>query len=90
MNKLKQLYFSFTQVLLFAIVVKILLINVTIADSISLAVLAGLHGYAQYLARFKPYNLDEETKKELLEIKGALGKLTFAKSVDKLENKKYF
>lgn len=73
-----------------AFTIKMLVVNVSIADSIALAVLAGLYGYSQYLNRFQPFNLDEAVKKDLIEVKSALSKLNLAQATEKATKKQYF
>ena len=87
-EKLKSL--NFTLLAFIAFTVKILVIDATIADSLIIAVLAGVYGYTQYLKRFQPYKLDDAVMKDLVEVKSALSKMNIIRATEKLAEKKYF
>ena len=85
-EKLKSL--NFTLLAFIAFTVKILVIDATIADSLIIAVLAGVYGYTQYLKRFQPYKLDDAVMKDLVEVKSALSKMNIIRATEKLAEKK--
>lgn len=88
--KLKDLVINYSLIVFLAFIGKMMILQPTFADSIIVAVLAGLYGYSQYLKRFQPYNLDKEVQQDLIEVKTALSKLNMLRATDKLKEKKYF
>jgi len=81
---------NYALILLVIFMAKMIIFDASIADSIIVLVLASTYGYTQYLKRFQPYNLDEEVRKDLIEVKTALSKLNMVQSTDKLKNQRYF
>jgi len=89
-EKLKSLQINFALIAFSCFMTKVLLFSATIPDSIILLGIGGLYGYTQYLKRFQPYKLDDAVMKDLIEVKTALSKLNFARSAEKMQDKKYF
>lgn len=88
--KMKNLQVNYALIAFLAYCVKMLAFTPSFADSIIVAVLAGLYGYTQYLKRFQPYNLDEEVKKDIAEVKTALSTIKMAQTTEKMKQGKYF
>lgn len=90
MEKLKNLQVNYALVAFACFMVKVMVIQASLADSVILLGLGALYGYTQYLKRFQPYKLDEAIVKDLLEVKSALSKLNMVRATEKMQDKKYF
>ena len=90
MEKLKNLQLNYALIAFACFMVKVMVVEATIADSIILLGLGALYGYTQYLKRFQPYKLDDAVMRDLQEVKGALSKLNMVRAADKKNNGQYF
>lgn len=90
LKQIKKIELNFALIAFIAFSVKVLVFDASIADSLILGVLSGLYGYTQYLKRFQPYNLDEEVRADLSEVKSALSSLNMTRGMDSTQKKKYF
>jgi len=90
LKKLSNLQVNYALIAFIAFMIKVMLTEVSFADSIILGVVSGLYGYTQYLKRFQPVKLDETVVKDLLEVKQTLSKLSLSQSRDNSDQRKYF
>jgi len=89
-EKIKSLKVNFVLFAFLAFMVKVLLFEASIADSIILLGLGTAYSYTQYLKKFQVYNLDEAVMAELKEVKIALSKMKVLRATEKMTEKKYF
>lgn len=93
LNKLKALWptnFNFSLLTFVAFTIKVLIVDVSIADAIVLLGLIAGFGYSQYLKRFQPYKLEDAIVKDLVEVKQALSRMNMIRSQEKTSDKKFF
>lgn len=89
-EKLKNIQMNYALVAFACFMVKMLVVDASIADAVIVLGLGGLYGYTQYLKRFQPYKLDDAVARDLVEVKSALSKLNMVRSQDKKNNGQYF
>lgn len=89
-EKLKTLQVNFSLFLFIFFTIKLLAVQITIADSIVAFVFGTVYSYSQYLKRFQPYKLDDAVTKDLIEVKSALAKMNLIRASEKMQEKKYF
>ena len=90
LKKITDLKPNFALVAFICFAAKLLIVEASVADSLVCAVFGAVYTYGQYLARFKPHNLDEAVAKELLELRTAVSRINTIKATEKLTEKKYF
>jgi len=90
LEKIKNLQVNITLIAFLCFVVKMLIVDATIADSIIVLGLGAFYSYSQYLKRFQPYKLDDAVTRDLMEVKSALSKLNMVRATEKKNNGTYF
>lgn len=90
LEKLKSLKINFSLVAFLCFIVKMLVVDASIADSIIVIALGSVFAYSQYIQRFQPYKLDDAVMKELTEVKSALSVLNMKRINEKTNDKRYF